>query len=334
MSVQIAASRFIVPPKAISDGLYQQLLKGVLSYEQLGNKLIHLCEWARTFRQFDMISEYAFILSKLPSRKYQAVGQYYSGLAICQNGLGEMDRAQAILEKAASVAPLKYRAQAMITLSAISWVKNQPSNTLEYCIEAARIGSDLTAMQALRGIAVLKGREGFHRSSLRDLENLYPIMKYTPPHIYFDYLNSYAVELVEAGKVEEAQNVCRITLASPYAFAYPEWRETEQDLALRGYKSRSSVRVKTIPGNLFYLPEREASDTPAIQQEDARVLSIQKWKEEKMVKEPNGNGEELPDDMSVQQMAMKIIELITNNKDDEDKLRDLLNQALKIYSKK
>src|ERR1051325_4080194 len=70
---------------------------------------------------------------------------------------------------------------------------------------------------------------------------------HTTPKVYYDYLNSYTVELTEAGRLEEAQNICRVILASPYAFAYPEWRETEQDLVLRGYKSRSSVSVTQQP---------------------------------------------------------------------------------------
>jgi hypothetical protein len=84
------------------------------------------------------------------------------------------------------------------------------------------------------------------------------------------------------------------------------------------------------------MPEREPSVTSIHSGifGPAPVVSLKGWKEGKMVKEPNGDDEELPKDMSVQQMAMKIIELITKNKDDESKLRDLLEQAMKIYSKK
>jgi tetratricopeptide (TPR) repeat protein len=335
MSVQTAANRFIVPPKVKSDGLYQQLLKGILNYEQLGNKLIHLSETARNFRQFNRLSEYALILSKLPSEKYQIIGQYYLALSLCRYGRGELERAKTILEKVASVAPLKYRAHAMVTLSAVSWDINQPDNTLKYCIEASKIGINLTTIQALRGIAVLKGREGFHRSSLSDLENLYPMMTHTPPHIYFDYLNSLSVELAECDRLEEARNISKVTCSSPLIVVYPEWRETEQELALRGYKSRSLVPIiKTIPRNVLYLPEPSPATNKPIKQRQARLFSLEKWKEKKMVKEPNGDDNKLPEDMSVQDMAMGIVEMITKNKDDEEKLRKLFEAALKIFSEK
>jgi hypothetical protein len=209
---------------------------------------------------------------------------------------------------------------------------------LSYYREAVRYARTPSALvSAAKSIAVIKAIEGDHKQALKELEGLIPIAKYTTPKVYFDYLNSLAVETSEVGRTAEAQNISKFVLASPMAFAYPEWRETGQDLALRGYKSRSSIPIiQSFPGNIVQMPQREPSDTsihPAIFG-SAPVVGLKEWKEEKMVKEPNGDDEELPKDMSVQQMAMKIIELITKNKDDESKLRDLLEQAMKIYSKK
>jgi hypothetical protein len=51
-------------------------------------------------------------------------------------------------------------------------------------------------------------------------------MRSSQPHVYYDYMNSFAVELCEVGRLEEAKNVSLIVLASPFAPAYPEWRET------------------------------------------------------------------------------------------------------------
>ena len=163
---------------------------------------------------------------------------------------------------------------------------------------------------------------------------------YGPHPLYFDYLNSLAVELGEVGRIQEAQNICQITLASPYAFAYPEWRETGADTARRGYKSRSSVPIiKTILGNVVPLPVRETSDTPIRPKilGPASVHSIQEWKEEKMVKEPNGDDEiedKDVDKMSEQDMVLKLIEMLTTGQGDEPKIRTLLKTALKIFSEK
>src|SRR4029077_3907719 len=90
--------------------------------------------------------------------------------------------------------------------------------------------------------------EGNHRGALALLESLFPLansMRSSQPHVYHDYLNSLAVELCEAGRLEEAKNVSQIVLASPYASAYPEWRDTREEIELRGLRaSRSTVAVR------------------------------------------------------------------------------------------
>ena len=55
-------------------------------------------------------------------------------------------------------------------------------------------------------------------------------MKYVAPSAYFDYLNSYAVELGTAGRLTEACNVIKVVVASPFSPFYPEWQETLLDL--------------------------------------------------------------------------------------------------------
>jgi hypothetical protein len=77
---------------------------------------------------------------------------------------------------------------------------------------------------------VLKSAEGFHNSALRDLENLEPLIGHVEPRLYFDYLNSYAIELGESGRKDEARSISRIVLLSPFIHAYPEWQETARDL--------------------------------------------------------------------------------------------------------
>ena len=53
-----------------------------------------------------------------------------------------------------------------------------------------------------------------------------------------------------------------------------------------------------------------------------------------MVEEPNGEDElKASKNMSGPDMAMRILELITENKEDEETLRKLYEQALKLYSK-
>jgi tetratricopeptide (TPR) repeat protein len=327
MSVKVANSRFITNSLHRFGALYQHFSNSI-SVQQLGKKLIHEAELAQAFRHTDRLEELGSILFHFPLREYQIIGQYYLGWSKFRRG----EDAQPVFENVIDQSKT-YKTKGLISLGALMYGNRDFPSAVRYYTEALRTDNSPSVFVPIaRTIAVIKATEGDHKQALKELERILPITRYTTPKSYYDYLNSYAVELGEAGRIEEAQNVCRITLASPFAFAYPEWRETEQDLALRGYKSRSTIRVKHIPKNLFYLPER----SPVINRPKpgylAPVVDYVEWKK-KMVKEPNGD-EELPEDMTVQQMAMKIIGLITQNKDDEDKLRDLLNHALKIYAKK
>jgi hypothetical protein len=75
MSKQTAANFFILPPsEAKSAELYQVLLRGIDSYQQLGERLIRLAEQAYALRQFDKVKEMGLMLSNIPIRNYQAIG--------------------------------------------------------------------------------------------------------------------------------------------------------------------------------------------------------------------------------------------------------------------
>ncbi len=160
-----------------------------------------------------------------------------------------------------------------------------------------------------------------------------PLLRYADPITYYDCLNSLAVELCEAGRLEEARNISNIVLASPYAFAYPEWRETSDEIALREYRhSRSLVWIsQAVPYNVLPLPERSNEITVPTQQ-PARVLNYTDWKN-KMVKEPNGNNdEEKLDDLSGGDLVMKLLNLVTDDNVTDEQRRKILEYAAKIIS--
>jgi tetratricopeptide (TPR) repeat protein len=230
------------PLSVSSAALYQQLLDRYLSYEQLGDRLIYLAEQARTFRQIDTLSELALVLSNLPIERYRTIGQYYLALTIYRKGQG-LEQAAAMFEEVASDGPLTYRAEAMLSLSSLSLIKQEPDETIRYCLEAAKAGNLDTSISALKAIAILKGLEGHHRAALNDLEKLYPMFRYASPYTYFDYMNSYAVELAEVGRLQEARGVSSLVISSPFAAHYPECRETFSEVSRKLYKNRSSVTV-------------------------------------------------------------------------------------------
>ncbi len=294
MIEQTATSRFIVPPSGIQERLYQELFRGIAHYHQLGERLIHLAEQAKSFKQIDSLSELALILSNFPIEHYRLIGQYYLALSICRDGQGNLEQAATILEKVASNGPMIYRAEAMISLSAIFWVKQQPEETIRYCLEATKAGNLNTTIKALKGIAVLKGREGSHRSALNDLEKLFPMFQHASPYAYFDYLNSYAVELSETGQLEKARNISTLVCNSPFAPYDRAWQETQSEVNQKLHKSRSTVAV-SIPKSK---PQVKAKPKPAQEPNLAKILQFPKPKAKEFYK-----GMEMPDLTPIQWLA-------------------------------
>jgi len=332
MSKQIENSLFMLSPFGLKQtGFYQDLLRGISGYEQLGNRLIQLAEQAHAFRQFDRVREFGQILSNFPVRSYQAIGYYYLAVSYNNCGSGDLGKAKELLTLAADTAPLRFKAKALLSLAAVSAHLKDPNAELYYFTETLKASKDIaTSLIAYRGIAIHKAREGYHKQALSDLESSLPLARFAPPHVYFDYLNSLAVELGEANRKQEARNVSRVILASSLAQAYPEWRETAEDLKpLR----RSFMAVATSQYNVLAMPEREPNQPPTLQPKRAQVLNLAKWKK-KMIKESDDDKDTSQplEEMEPQDMMMNLLELISQSHFDEDRLRKLLEVARKIYS--
>ena len=326
MSVKVANSRFIVSSLS---GFCQHLTSSVSGFQELGNRVVHEAEVAQAFRHIERLEELGSILSNFPLKEYRLIGQYYLGWSAYRKGESSRKTFEQIVEQSKT-----YKATALIDLANIDFDRGDFVSAFKNCIEATKRADSLsTVLKAVRSVTILKSLEGNHQQALKDLEEIYPLIKYASPIVRYQYLNSYAVELGEVGRIEEALKVCQITLASPYAIAYPEWRETEQDLALRGYRSRSLVRViQSFPRNLAYLPEREPSEpsaTPVLSVESAPVVSLKEWKEQKMVKEPNGDDEI----KTTSDRLVAILKLVDEDLTDADldKVIELLRQ---LHSKK
>jgi hypothetical protein len=102
-------------------------------------------------------------------------------------------------------------------------------------------------------LAVLRSRKGDHNGALTDLQRLWPAIHYLSrayPVLYYDYLNSLAVELAEVGSIAEARAAISIPLSSSLASAYPNWTETQREIeeaAARGPQRRPSALVVGLP---------------------------------------------------------------------------------------
>jgi tetratricopeptide (TPR) repeat protein len=334
MSKPTAANFFMQSPLlAKSAELYQVLQGSIDNYRQFGHRLIQLAEQAHAFRQFDKLQELALMLSNVPIKDYQAVGNYFLAITTSRKGEGNLEAARRLFELAVDTAPDAYKVKATLSLGALSFHRGDFDSAL-YCYQETIKAGKLSAasLQAVRGTSVIKAIEGNHRQAVADLESVLPVMKYAPAHIYFDLLNSYAVELGAVGRKSEARHIARTVLASPLAFAYPEWRETAEELRAA---NRSSVLVNSSPNqprNVLFLPvaepdgqQRSATWSPA------RVLDFRKWKA-KMRQRKNGQRKKNCDIVTEKDMLVRVMEIFTNDDTTDEQRRKIWEAAEMILS--
>ncbi|HLG13963.1 MAG TPA: tetratricopeptide repeat protein, partial [Blastocatellia bacterium] len=202
--------------------------------------------WQRQIVKLEHVSNMLLALPLPPG--FKGVGRYYRGMTlVCR---GRHPEARDVLERVAEGGALGVRARALVSLGASEFITGDFQSALPFYVEAGRIARQVERIDPLvefgvhKMIAAVKGEDGDHRRSVDDLERIFPLARmvgreYRP--LMSDYLNSYAVELAAVGRLEEASNVSRIVLASPYASAYPEWRETFDEIAGRGLRPSRSV---------------------------------------------------------------------------------------------
>jgi tetratricopeptide (TPR) repeat protein len=291
--------------------LYQQLLTGVASYEALGKRIIKRIELAHAFRQTEQVRELARILINIPIKEYQLIAQYYLVWCKCREYEYPAATLESIIEQTQT-----YKTKALFSRGAIEWYKGKNETALYFYKEALRTSPTISEhIDLSRTIAVLKATEGFHKSAMRDLENLEPLIRYAEPRLYYDFLNSYAIELAEAGRKQEARNISRIVLASPFAPAYPEWQDTAEDLkpANRSFVAKSRSRYKR--QNVLPMPEVEHGETEQISYNaPAIVFSLQHWKDKmaKRKKKKDDNGEKTPETLTERDIIFRIISMYTS----------------------
>jgi len=175
------------------------------------------------------------------SHPFDAVGEYYQATYL--HKLGQKELAYEKLEHAKE-APGGYRDKAILTLSGMKQVDQEPDDSYRLRFELQKSESLPIVIESNIGIASLLSAEGRHQKALDQLESIMPLLKevgMTP--LFYDVLNSYAVELAEIGKLDEASQVITPVLASPYIWSYPNWLETANEI--REKSRRSIVTIGT-----------------------------------------------------------------------------------------
>jgi tetratricopeptide (TPR) repeat protein len=323
MSDTTATNLFIQSSLKRYAAFYQQLIGGMSGFEQLGNRVVRLAEHAQAFRRYDTVKESAHVLNNIPIKQYQSIGHYY--LALCEYRGGR--NPQEAFERVANDAPTAYRVRALQSLAAIKARNQDYASELYFFLESLKVSP---SVESLRSIAVVKAKEGFHQSAVKDLESILPIARYAPPHNYFAYLNSLAIELGKVGRKNKARNIARHVLASPFIRAYPEWLETVIDLQPA---SRSFIVPDPSParmGKLLSMPPVKQAE-PIKQDRPATVISLEQWKKKMVKPDDDKSSEDRPKNKSEQ--VMYIMNHITAELN-EDELDSIIERIDEVHAKK
>ncbi|MGA9768265.1 MAG: hypothetical protein WBV94_04440 [Blastocatellia bacterium] len=340
------SSRYLIGPTHANQGrLYNHAVNQIIKVAQkeelisvTGRQLSTVADRAYNLRDLDAVREASSLLLSLDSSRnseFHQIGRYYQALMLYK--LGIKDKAQAILESIAGSQIGTCRAKALASLAAFKFYSGDLNSSMYYRVQALHCATNISpdpfiVVEAKRAMAILKSLNGNHNEALSDLESvLLPAkdLSICHPALYFDCVNSYAVELNELGRVQEARHYSEIALASQYSMAYPEWRETGMEIARRGYRAlRSIVTVAGMPApepeNVVHLDawpvDRAAQEPPS--NGTARVRDFREWKTE-MAK---GQKKEKPKEyQTADEKIDEILDLLTRKEVTEAQVDSILN---------
>lgn len=217
---------------------YQRLVSDITGYEELGSRVLKHIRTAYAFRQTEQTRELAKVLINIPIKEFQLVGQYYLIWCKCRESEYQIEALEKIIEETDT-----YKSKALISRGTFELYKRRPEAAFHFYTEALKTSLTISDhVVAARSIAATKAIEGFHTSALRDLERLLPIVRYAEPLTYYEVINSYAVELVDSGRLSEAHNAALVLASSPFGPYYREWQETLSDIKSK-QKQRSTVTI-------------------------------------------------------------------------------------------
>ena len=317
MSKQTDTSLFIV---SSLPRLYQVLFSGIEDYKVLGCRIVKEIKLAHAFRQTERVRELASILINTPIKEHKLIARYYLVWCECRRQNFQSLTLERIIEQTQT-----YKAQALLTRGTFDVYQGRPESALHFYNEALIYSCNLPEFISVSlAISQLKGIEGFNESALRDLEYLAPFLKHADARLYYGFLNSYAFELGRVGRKYEARNVIRHVLASPFINAYPEWRETADELQSpnRSFAVLNPTRQRM--GKILSMPVIEPAESVE-QDRPARILNLEEWKK-KMVKD---DPQEKPNE---KQMVVQLMNLLTSDRVTYDQLCKIMAYAEKVAS--
>jgi len=239
----------------LHQGIARTLIKAIHTEQglvALAGRLTSIADHAYLHRRYDVVGEVARLLLDLPlPDRFESVGRYYEALWINRNSRGDAVRGGSLFERVADDAPLRYRARALLALGTNSLDALDSRIAMSFYRDASRLVTldgvfdPMTLYFVSRMTATIKGFDGDNRGALADLEKMFGLVRTASslqPFAYYDYMNALAVELSDVGRLEQARRASEMSLASPYASAFPEWRETFDEIARKQTKRQSGSR--------------------------------------------------------------------------------------------
>jgi len=242
----------------------------------IGRQLVDIARQACLSRRTDLVEIASQAILSLPlSFGLHTAGSFYA--AYCQQRRGEVEESRTALFRVADSPASGFRERAIFELGTTNLKQGDITQALYFYIEASRAAKSTDPMvyvQSLWMLAACTGINGDHRQASDDLEQLFPLVRPLSemyPSLYFDYLNSLAVEFGEAGRIQEASNAIDLALASPFANRFPEWTETKREIAQKAKERRKSpAPIIAVPSAL---PEA-APDATAQPSRNATSVSM------------------------------------------------------------
>jgi len=328
-------------------------------FSDIADTLVNLAEQAYGLRQLDKLEDLSQALLALPlPSQYTSAARYFRGLELVRRR--DLDAAKSVFEAVAADPPHRFTARAIQSLGVTFHARGDLESALKLYVEAGcravhkgRV-DPVTALFTRMNIAVLKSQNGDHHGALSDLEQMSPLARsvgslHAPA--YYDYLNSVAVELGEVGRLNEAARASRIVISTSFADAYPEWRQTFDEISSRGRRASHSavavrqpiVKTRSIQEpvgeshNLVRLPltERSTLETlvPTSSGARARILDFQRWKttiKPSSVSPADWITSEQRSGMTTGEKMIRLMDLISRDETDDDTIDRILEAVEEI----
>lgn len=219
--------------------------------------LLAFADRAELLREDDLLSQIVGSLMgmSLSSAQREATN-FFHAFWMARKGGDLHDKGIAEYEHLALHASEPVRARALLALGTESLKANNVQSAREFYHEATSflsVNNLRVSYQIQKMIAVQLSIDGDHLSALRILESIRPLVRAATkiePVVQTDYLNSYALELAQVGRIDEAENIARIVIGSSAVNHFPEYKATLGEVvSMKQHRKtyRRKIKLKPAP---------------------------------------------------------------------------------------